>query len=127
MSAELASRLASAELTYQYVGGTGGAVPDGYHHLRRSLVIAAGAAVFADAASDLFSWQVHLRGVARTASAATAEPGAVVLLAIGAGPERERLPHLHGHGAGPVRRALLQLPARADAESTTRRAPQLAE
>src|SRR2546430_7496294 len=34
---------------------------------------------------------------------------------------------LHGHRAGPVRRALLQLPARADTESTTRRAPRLAQ
>jgi Domain of unknown function (DUF1990) len=89
MSAELASRLASAELTYQDVGGTSGVLPDGYHHLRRSLVIGAGAEVFARAVADLFSWQVHLRaGLSVTASAAAAEPGAVVLLAIGAGPVR---------------------------------------
>ena len=37
--------------------------------------------------------------------------------------ERDRLPHLHGDGARPVRRAVLQLPARANAESPTRRAP----
>jgi uncharacterized protein (UPF0548 family) len=89
MSAELASRLASAELTYQDVGGTSGVLPDGYHHLRRSLTIGAGAEVFAGAVADLFSWQVHLRaGMRVTASAAAAEPGAVVLLAIGAGPVR---------------------------------------
>src|SRR5436853_3876313 len=41
--------------------------------------------------------------------------------------ERDRLPHLHGDGARPVRRPLLQLPARANAESPTRRAPHLAE
>jgi predicted dithiol-disulfide oxidoreductase (DUF899 family) len=41
--------------------------------------------------------------------------------------ERNRLPHLHGHGARPVRRALLQLGARANAASTIRRSPQLAE
>jgi uncharacterized protein DUF899/TrkA family protein len=41
--------------------------------------------------------------------------------------ERHRLPHLHGHGTRPVRRALLQLPARTNAESTTRRTPQLAQ
>jgi hypothetical protein len=40
---------------------------------------------------------------------------------------RDRLPHLHGDGARPIRRALLQLPARANAESPTRRAPFLAE
>ena len=41
--------------------------------------------------------------------------------------ERDRLPHLHGDSARSVRRALLQLPARANAESPTRRAPFLAE
>jgi uncharacterized protein (UPF0548 family) len=93
MSAEMASRLASAELTYQDVGGTGGALPAGYHHLLRSRVIGAGEAVFAGAAADLFSWQVHLRaGLRVTASAATAEPGAVVMLAIGAGPVRISAP-----------------------------------
>jgi len=41
--------------------------------------------------------------------------------------ERDRLPHLYGDGARPVRRAVLRLPARANAESPTRRAPHLAE
>jgi predicted dithiol-disulfide oxidoreductase (DUF899 family) len=41
--------------------------------------------------------------------------------------ERDRLPHLHRGGARPVRRALLQLPARANAESPTRRAPRVAK
>src|SRR5436309_14447660 len=41
--------------------------------------------------------------------------------------ERNRLPHLHGAGTRPVRGAVLQLPARANAEGPTRRAPYLAE
>jgi hypothetical protein len=41
--------------------------------------------------------------------------------------EGDRLPHLHGDGARPVRQAVLQLPARANAENPTRRAPRLAE
>src|SRR5205823_15132890 len=41
--------------------------------------------------------------------------------------ERHRLPHLHGDGARPVRLAVLQLPARANAEAPTPRAPRLAE
>src|SRR5207249_5181008 len=41
--------------------------------------------------------------------------------------ERNRLSHLYGDGARPVRRAVLQLPARANAEGPTRRAPYLAE
>src|SRR5207247_3108309 len=41
--------------------------------------------------------------------------------------ERDRLPHLHRVGARPLRRPVLQLPARANTEASTRRAPQLAE
>src|SRR5260370_12207234 len=41
--------------------------------------------------------------------------------------ERDRLPHLHRVGARPIRRAVLQLPARANTEGPTRRTPQLAE
>ena len=37
--------------------------------------------------------------------------------------ERDRLPHVHGVGARPVRRAVLQLPARANAEGPAGRAP----
>ncbi len=37
--------------------------------------------------------------------------------------ERDRLPHLHRVGTRPVRRALLQLLARANSENATRRAP----
>src|SRR5262249_50476454 len=40
---------------------------------------------------------------------------------------RDRLPHLHGVRARPVRRALLRLPAGPNAESPTRRAPLLAQ
>jgi hypothetical protein len=39
--------------------------------------------------------------------------------------ERNRVPHLLGHGTRPVRRSLLQLPARPDAEAAARRAAQL--
>ena len=41
--------------------------------------------------------------------------------------EWDRLPHLHGGGARSVRRAVLRLPARPNAERPTRRAPRLAE
>src|SRR5437764_12968008 len=41
--------------------------------------------------------------------------------------ERDRLPHLHGGGARPVRGAVLQLAARTNAEGPTPRAPYLAE
>src|ERR687885_3044387 len=41
--------------------------------------------------------------------------------------ERHRLPHLHGDGARSVRRALLELPARANPEKAARRASRLAK
>ena len=47
MSAQMASRLAMAELTYPEVGATKGALPPGYHHLRRSRVIGSGGEAFA--------------------------------------------------------------------------------
>jgi uncharacterized protein (UPF0548 family) len=82
----VARRLREAELTYREAGQTAGALPPGYDHLRRSAVIGSGAEVFAGAANALISWQAHLRaGLRVAASAATAEPGTVVLLGLGAG------------------------------------------
>lgn len=93
MSRQLASQLSSAELTYDHVGATRGALPPGYHHVRRSRVIGSGSDSFAAAASALMAWQVHLRsGLRVTASAAVAEPGAVVLLGAGAGALQLRAP-----------------------------------
>jgi len=89
----MASRLALAELTYREVGATKGALPPGYHHLRRSRVIGSGRDAFATAASALLAWQVQLRaGLRVTASAPVAEPGAVVVLAVGARPLQVRAP-----------------------------------
>lgn len=86
-------RLRAAELTYREVGQTAGTLPPGYHHLRGSAVIGSGAEVFAGAAHALISWQAHLRaGLRVAASAATAEPGAVALLGLGAGPIRIAAP-----------------------------------
>jgi len=89
LSAELARRLESAELTYHPVGATAGTLPSGYHHLRVSRLVGSGPDAFADAAAALFGWQIHARaGLRVAASAAVAAPSAVVLLGIGAGPLR---------------------------------------
>jgi uncharacterized protein (UPF0548 family) len=89
MNAELAGRLALADLTYFEVGATAGTLPAGYHHLRVSRVIGSGSDAFIAAASALLSWQVHLHaGLRVTASAPTASSGVVVLLGLGAGPLR---------------------------------------
>jgi uncharacterized protein (UPF0548 family) len=93
MPAALASRLRAAELTYSEAGQTAGALPPGYHHLHRSVVIGSGAEAFADAAHALLTWRMHLRaGLRVAASSALAEPGAVVLLSAGAGPVSVRAP-----------------------------------
>jgi uncharacterized protein (UPF0548 family) len=93
LTPELESRLRQAELTYSETGQTSGILPPGYHHLRRHAVIGSGTAVFADAVKMLFSWQVHLRaGLRVSPSSAIAEPGAVVVLGLGAGPIQTRAP-----------------------------------
>lgn len=89
MTAELAGRLRGAELTYREAGGTAGALPPGYHHVRRRAVIGSGGTVFTEAADALVSWRAHVRaGLRVSPSSATAEPGTVVLLGLGAGPIR---------------------------------------
>jgi uncharacterized protein (UPF0548 family) len=89
MSADLERRLTTAELTYAEVGRTAGTLPPGYHHVRRCVTIGVGSAAFDAAASTLLSWMVHSRaGFGVAASRPTAEPGALVMLSIGAGPLR---------------------------------------
>jgi len=93
MNPGLASQLASANLTYDDVGATAGILPSGYRHLRVTRPVGAGTEAFGAASSALLSWQVHVRaGLRVTASAAVAEPGALVLLGIGAGPLRVGAP-----------------------------------
>jgi uncharacterized protein (UPF0548 family) len=93
LSPELEGRLRQAELTYSETGRTAGVLPPGYHHLRECAIIGSGAEVFADAVTMLFSWQVHLRaGLRVSPSSATAGPGAVVVLGLGAGPIQTRAP-----------------------------------
>lgn len=87
LPADVAAQLRSAEFTYDEVGLTAGVLPPGYRHLHRTRFIGAGPVVFAEASSDLLNWQVHLRaGLRVSPSSATAEPGAVLLLGLSAGP-----------------------------------------
>jgi uncharacterized protein (UPF0548 family) len=86
MRSDLERKLTKAELTYVEVGRTAGALPPGYHHLRRSVVIGIGSAVFAAAADSLLSWSVHSRaGLRVAASQPRAQQGVVLVLRIGAG------------------------------------------
>lgn len=93
LTPEMEAQLRQAELTYSETGRTAGTLPPGYHHLHRHVIIGSGSAVFGDALKMLFSWQAHLRaGLRVSPSAAVAEPGAVVVLALGAGPIQTRAP-----------------------------------
>lgn len=88
-----AARLGAAGLTYREVGWTAGVLPPGYHHQRRTAAIGSGPDVFAGAVSALLGWKVHLRaGLRVCASSARAEPGAVLILGLGAGPLRVTAP-----------------------------------
>ncbi len=93
LPAEVAAQLRGVEFTYREVGRTAGVLPPGYRHLRSTQLIGAGAGVFAEAASSLLHWQVHLRaGLRVSPSSAAAEPGTVVLLGLQAGPIRITAP-----------------------------------
>ena len=88
-----AARLSAARFTYSEVGQSADVLPPGYHHQRRTAAIGSGPDVFAGAVSALLSWQVHLRaGLRVSASSARAEPGAVLILGLGAGPVRVTAP-----------------------------------
>ena len=87
LPADMAARLRGAQFTYIEVGLTAGVLPPTYRHLHRTTLIGTGPEVFAEAASRLLRWQLHLRaGLRVSPSSVTAEPGTVMLLGLGAGP-----------------------------------------
>lgn len=84
LPAEMVTRLRTAEPTYREIGATAGVLPDGYRHLRRTVRIGSGPAVFEAAATAVLGWQVQLRaGLRVSASSATAQAGTVVTLGLG--------------------------------------------
>ena len=84
MPAPVAAHLLAADLTYAEAGATAVLLPRGYHHLRRTVAIGAGAEGFTAAADALMSWQVHARaGLRVSASALTAERDSVLELSLG--------------------------------------------
>jgi uncharacterized protein (UPF0548 family) len=94
MPAALADHLGQADLTYAEAGATAGLLPSGYHHLHRTEPIGSGAQAFTAAADALAGWLVHSRaGLRVSASTATAEPGSVLVLALGLGAIRLGAPY----------------------------------
>jgi uncharacterized protein (UPF0548 family) len=71
-------------LTYGQVGATAGALPDGYHHIRKSAVIGNGRPRFEDAAAKVMRWgMLRGAGVGVEASSEVAAVGSEVLVGLG--------------------------------------------
>jgi uncharacterized protein (UPF0548 family) len=70
--------------TYTEIGATGGALPDGYHHVTESARIGTGRARFEDAAARVMRWGM-LRGAGArvTPSTEVAAVGSVVVVGLG--------------------------------------------
>jgi uncharacterized protein (UPF0548 family) len=93
-SAETFAALAAADVTYRQVGATrDGPLPAGYGHVLRDVVVGRGRPAFERAAEGLFRWQMHREaGLEPVSDAASAVPGAVVILRAGLGPLRLTVP-----------------------------------
>lgn len=85
--------MTTGDLTYREVGATVGVLPDGYNHIRRSMVLGSGREHFVHAAEALMSWEMHRRaGLTVETSSPSATAGTDVLLGWGFGPARLRAP-----------------------------------
>lgn len=77
-------RLEDAEWNYAEVGATASGLPVGYHHVRRERILGHGQATFANASSQLLTWDLHRRsGLTVAASTPSAAEGTNVLLGFG--------------------------------------------
>jgi uncharacterized protein (UPF0548 family) len=76
--------LSALSLTYPEVGATAGALPSGYHHVRKSAVIGHGRARFEQAAQEGMRWgMLRGAGVGVEATTDVAAPGSEVLVHLG--------------------------------------------
>lgn len=89
-AAEIA-RLTAAIVTYDAVGATRGLVPDGYRALAHTWTLRD--RTFDEAAELLMTWRLHERsGLSVTASSTRVERDGVVVLGLGVGRMRLRIP-----------------------------------
>src|SRR4051812_15525088 len=77
--------LTDAPFTYAHVGGTAStAMPEGYRHAERSVVIGSGSAAFERAAAAVFDWRAQRgTGLGVRSSGPPTVPGTVVVLTAG--------------------------------------------
>jgi uncharacterized protein (UPF0548 family) len=87
-----ADRLRTAALNYPEVGRTAGELPDGYHHLRRTVRLGSGPRVFREATAALMSWQLHLRAGLEVSTSGPVAAGNEVLMRASIGPLRFTVP-----------------------------------
>lgn len=72
------------DLTYSNVGGTRGALPAGFHHVDRRVVVGRGRAGYDAAVASLMNWDMHRgSGLRVDADTPTAETGSAVVLRLG--------------------------------------------
>jgi len=82
-----------AGLTYPEVGATAGALPPGYHHVRRRALLGHGAEVFQRAAAALMTWEMHrIAGLTVASTTGRVQLGGDVLLGWSVGPLRVAVP-----------------------------------
>src|SRR2546421_10154818 len=91
--------LTDAPFTYAHVGGTAStALPEGYRHAERSVVIGSGHAAFERAAAAVFDWRAQRgAGLGVRSSGPPTVPGTVVVLTAGV---PGLGPHLPGRRGG---------------------------
>jgi uncharacterized protein (UPF0548 family) len=78
------SDLAALQLTYRDVGATAGALPEGYHHIRKSAVIGHGRRRFDEAAAKVMRWgMLRGAGVRVEPTSEVADVGSEVLVGFG--------------------------------------------
>ncbi|PPF47235.1 DUF1990 domain-containing protein [Pseudoclavibacter sp. AY1F1] len=81
------------ELTYAEVGWTSGELPDGYRHVRESLVIGRGRDTFERAADDLLAGRAQSRaGASIELSDVPLSKGSLVIMQMRVGPLKFRIP-----------------------------------
>jgi len=85
--------LRTANLTYEEVGSTRGALPTGYHHVDRRRIVGQGQGAFDAAAQALVQWELQRRtGLTVVAEADRAAQDINLILGIGIGRLRLRAP-----------------------------------
>jgi len=76
--------LAEISFSYDTIGATRGDLPDGFHHIRREVLVGSGRECFTAAATQVMGWQMQRRaGVLVDSSTPAATVGSLVKVGVG--------------------------------------------